>query len=56
MDFSELSYQSEVRDSLDKILAQECTPDNLKKFDEDFKHNEQLTLTANKERLSRFRC
>ena len=48
MDFSELSYQSEVRDSLDKILAQECTPDNLKKFDEDFKHNEQLTSLLTK--------
>ena len=42
MDFLELSYQSEVRDSLDKILAQQCTPNNLKKFDEDFKHDEQL--------------
>ena len=42
MDFSELSYQSEVRESLDKILAQQCTPDNLNNFDEDFKHDEQL--------------
>ena len=35
MDFSELSYQREVRDSLDKMLAQQCTPENLKKFDGD---------------------
>ena len=56
MDFSELSYQIEVKDSLDKILEQQCTPDNLKKFDEDFKHDEQFTLTASKEWLSRFRC
>ena len=56
MDFSELSYQSEVRDSLDKILAQQCTPDNLKKFDEDFKHDEQLLSLLSKEWLSRFRC
>ena len=42
MDFSELSHQSEIRDSLDKILLQQCSPENLKRFDVDFKHDEQL--------------
>lgn len=42
MDFSELSHQSEIRDSLDKILIEQCIPENLKKFDDKFKHDEDL--------------
>jgi alkylation response protein AidB-like acyl-CoA dehydrogenase len=42
MDFSELTHQSEIRDSLDKILLEQCTPEKLKEFDVDFKHDEQL--------------
>jgi len=41
MDFSELSYQCEVSESLDKILAEQCTPEKIKKFDEKIKHDEQ---------------
>ena len=33
MDFSELNYQSEIRESLDKILFEQCTPEKLKEFD-----------------------
>jgi len=48
MDFSELSHQSEIRDSLDKILLQQCSPENLKKFDVGFKHDQKLlSLLAN---------
>ena len=35
MDFSELTHQSEIRDSLDKILLEQCTPEKLKEFDVD---------------------
>ena len=42
MDFSELSHQSEIRDSLDKILIEQCITENLKKFDDKFKHDEEL--------------
>ena len=42
MDFSELSHQGEIRDSLDKILLGHCTPENLKKFDAALKHDEDL--------------
>ena len=42
MDFSELSHQGEIRDSLDKILVEHCAPENLKKFDASFKHDDTL--------------
>ena len=42
MDFSELSYQTEVRDSLNKILNEKCSQDKLKKFDDSFKHDDAL--------------
>ena len=42
MDFAELSHQSEIRDSLDKILDEECTQEKLKEFDVTFKHDEPL--------------
>ena len=42
MDFAELSHQSEIRDSLDKILDEECTQEKLKEFDTTFKHDEPL--------------
>ena len=42
MNFSELSNQAEIRDSLDKILVEHCAPENLKKFDTAFKHDEEL--------------
>ena len=42
MDFSELDYQSKVRDSLNKILADKCSQDQLKNFDDGFRHDEVL--------------
>ena len=42
MDFSELSHQTEIRDSLDKILSEHCSQERLKKYDADFKHDEDL--------------
>jgi len=42
MDFSELSHQTEIRDSLDKILSEHCSQERLKKYDADFKHDESL--------------
>ena len=49
MDFSELDHHNEIRDSLNKILGEECSPEKLKEFDVEFKHNETLlSLLANK--------
>ena len=42
MDFSELSHQTEIRDSLDKILSEHCSQERLKKYDANFKHDEDL--------------
>ena len=42
MDFSELSHQTEIRDSLDKILSEHCSQELLKKYDSDFKHDKSL--------------
>ena len=42
MDFSELSHQTEIRDSLDKILSKHCSQELLKKYDSNFKHDENL--------------
>ncbi|MDB0009677.1 acyl-CoA/acyl-ACP dehydrogenase [Gammaproteobacteria bacterium] len=42
MDFSEQSYQTEVRDSLDKILREHCSQECLKEYDSNFKHDENL--------------
>ena len=42
MDFSELSHQTEIRDSLDKILSKHCSQERLKKYDSNFKHDENL--------------
>ena len=42
MDFSELSHQTEIRDSLDKILSEHCSQERLKKYDAGFKHDEDL--------------
>ena len=36
MDFSELSHQSEIRDSLDKILSEHCSQECLKEYDSNF--------------------
>ena len=42
MDFSELSHQSEIRDSLDKILSEHCSQECLKEYDSNFKHDQNL--------------
>jgi len=42
MDFSELDYQAKVRDSLNKILTDKCSQDELKNFDDGFKHDDAL--------------
>ena len=42
MDFSELSHQTEIRDSLDKILSEHCSQERLNQYDENFKHDEEL--------------
>ena len=42
MDFSELSHQTEIRDSLDKILSKHCSQEGLKEYDLNFKHNANL--------------
>lgn len=42
MDFSELSHQTEIRDSLDKILSEHCSQERLNQYDENFKHDEDL--------------
>ena len=42
MDFSELSHQTEIRDSLDKILSEYCSQERLKEYDSGFKHDESL--------------
>jgi len=42
MDFSEQSYQTEVRASLDKILREHCSQECLKEYDSNFKHDENL--------------
>ena len=49
MDFSELSHQTEIRDSLDKILSEHCSQERLKEYDANFKHDESLLslLSAN---------
>jgi alkylation response protein AidB-like acyl-CoA dehydrogenase len=49
MDFSELSHQSEIRDSLDKIFNKHCSQERLKKYDSNFKHDKNLlSLLASK--------
>ena len=49
MDFSELSHQSEIRDSLDKIFNEHCSQERLKKYDSNFKHDKNLlSLLASK--------
>lgn len=42
MDFSELTHQIEIKDSLNKILIKQCTPEKLKKYDTTLKHDESL--------------
>jgi 3-oxocholest-4-en-26-oyl-CoA dehydrogenase beta subunit len=42
MDFSELSHQSEIRDSLDKILNEHCSQERIKEYDSNFKHDKNL--------------
>ena len=42
MDFSELSHQTEIRDSLDKILSEHCSQERLNQYDENFKHDKDL--------------
>ena len=42
MDFSELSHQREIRESLNKIFSEKCSPEKLKNFDNEFKHDENL--------------
>ena len=42
MDFSEQSHQTEVRDSLNKILSEHCSQELLKEYDSDFKHDDGL--------------
>ena len=42
MDFSELDYQAKVRDSLNKILTDKCSQDELNNFDDGFKHDDAL--------------
>ena len=42
MDFSELSHQREIRESLNKIFSEKCSPEKLKNFDNEFKHDEKL--------------
>ena len=42
MDFSELSHQTEIRDSLDKILSEHCSQERLKEYDANYKHDESL--------------
>jgi alkylation response protein AidB-like acyl-CoA dehydrogenase len=42
MDFSELTHQNEIRDSLNKILEKYCSVENLKEFDDGFKHDKTL--------------
>ena len=36
MDFSEQSHQSEIRDSLNKILSEHCSQELLKEYDANF--------------------
>ena len=49
MDFSEKSHQTEIRDSLNKILSEHCSQEHLKEYDANFKHDESLLslLSAN---------
>ena len=49
MDFSEKSHQTEIRDSLNKILSEHCSQERLKEYDTNFKHDESLLslLSAN---------
>jgi len=42
MDFSEQPHQTEIRDSLNKILSEHCSQECLKKYDSGFKHDEDL--------------
>tara|TARA_B100000579_G_scaffold403834_1_gene388160 strand:- start:1576 stop:2682 length:1107 start_codon:yes stop_codon:yes gene_type:complete len=42
MDFSEQSHQTEIRDSLDKILSEHCSQECLKEYDSCFKHDKDL--------------
>ena len=42
MDFSELSHQQEIRESLNKIFSEKCSTERLKEFDNEFKHDENL--------------
>ena len=42
MDFSELTHQTEIRDSLDKILTEHCSQERLKEYDSNFKHDKTL--------------
>ena len=49
MDFSEQPHQTEIRDSLNKILSEHCSQELLKEYDANFKHDESLLslLSAN---------
>ena len=49
MDFSEKSHQTEIRDSLNKILSEHCSQEHLKEYDANFKHDKSLLslLSAN---------
>jgi alkylation response protein AidB-like acyl-CoA dehydrogenase len=49
MDFSEQSYQTEIRDSLNKILSEHCSQELLKEYDANLKHDKSLLslLSAN---------
>lgn len=42
MDFSEQLHQAEIRDSLEKILSEHCSQENLKEYDSKFKHDKNL--------------
>tara|TARA_B100000287_G_scaffold359077_1_gene351002 strand:+ start:3149 stop:4255 length:1107 start_codon:yes stop_codon:yes gene_type:complete len=48
VNFSELTHQIEIRDSLDKILTKHCSQDTLKKFDLEFKHDKKLLSVLSK--------
>ena len=42
MDFSEQPHQTEIRDSLNKILSEHCSQELLKEYDANFKHDQSL--------------
>ena len=58
MDFSELSHQTEIRDSLDKILSEHCSQERLKKYDAVFlkTHLTNCGATATSYTLARQSC